>query len=110
MDEKLIKRLMTSISCSVCGERYEGENVRVLGCYTDLWFLSVYCTKCHSQSLVAAVLKDGKHPELVTDLTEEEYTKFHEMAVVDADDVLDLHDFLEEFNGDFSSLFLKEKG
>ncbi|MCK4963534.1 MAG: hypothetical protein KAS54_00515 [Dehalococcoidia bacterium] len=110
MDERLIKRLMTIISCSVCGERYEGENVRVLGRYTDLWFLSVYCTNCHSQSLVAAVLKDGKHPELVTDLTEEEYTKFREMAVVGADDVLDLHDFLKDFDGDFSRVFSEEAG
>lgn len=110
MDERLIKRLMTIITCSVCGKRYEGENVRILGRYTDLWFLSVYCTNCHSQSLVAAVLRDGKYPELVTDLTEEEYTKYREMAVVDADDVLDLHNFLREFNGDFSHLFLKEKG
>ncbi len=107
MDERLIKRLMMAVRCGVCGERYEGENVRILGRYSDLWFLSVYCPGCHSQGLVAAVLKEGKLPELVTDLAEEEYAKFREIAVVDADDMLDLHNFLKEFDGDFSRIFSK---
>ena len=110
MDERLIRSLMTNIRCGVCGEHYEGENVRILGHYTDLWFLSVYCPGCHSQGLVAAVLNEGRQPELVIDLTDEEYAKFSEMAAVDADDVLDLHDFLKEFDGDFSRLFSKEEG
>jgi len=105
MDERLIKRLITNIKCSVCGERYDGENVRFLGRYTDLWFLSVYCPTCQTQGLVAAVLNEEETPELVTDLNEGEYEKFSEMAAVVADDVLDLHNFLKEFNGDFSRLF-----
>jgi hypothetical protein len=46
---------------------------------------------------------------LITDLTEWEYAKFREMAVVGADDVLDLHSFLKDFNGDFSALFSMEE-
>jgi ribosomal protein S27E len=109
MDERLFKRLMTTIRCSECGEHYEGENVKILGHYDDLWFLNVYCPGCQTQGLVAAVLKEGKPLELVTDLTEWEYAKFREMAVVGADDVLDLHSFLKEFNGDFSTLFSMEE-
>ena len=105
MDERLIKRLITNIKCSVCGGRYDEENVRVLGRYTDLWFLSVYCPTCKTQGLVAAVLNEEETPEQVTDLTEGEYEKFREMAAVGADDVLDLHNFLKGFDGDFSRLF-----
>jgi len=59
---------------------------------------------------VAAVLNEAETPELVTDLTEEEHEKFSEMAAVGADDVLDLHNFLKGFNGDFSRLFSEEAG
>jgi hypothetical protein len=59
---------------------------------------------------VAAVIKEGESPEVVTDLTQEEYAKFSEADVVAADDVLDIHNFLEEFDGDFSHIFSKEKG
>ena len=105
MDERLIKRLITSIKCSVCGGQYDEEDVRVLGRYTDLWFLSVCCPTCKTQGLVAAVLNEEETPEQVTDLTEGEYEKFREMAAVGADDVLDLRNFLKGFDGDFSRLF-----
>ena len=109
MDERFIKKLMATMKCGVCGQRYEGNNIRMLGHRDDLWFLSVYCTACRSQGLVAVVIKEGKSPEVITDLTEEEYAKFGEVDVVAADDVLDIHDFLKEFDGDFSHIFSKEK-
>jgi len=110
MDEKLIKKLMATMKCGVCGQRYEGNNIRILGHRDDLWFLSVYCSACRSQGLVAAVIKEGESFEVVTDLTAEEYAKFSEVDVVDADDVLDIHHFLEEFDGDFLHIFSKENG
>lgn len=108
MDEGFLKRLVATIKCGVCGQRYEGENVKLLGHYGDLWFLSVYCSACQSQGLVAAVIKEGKLPELITDLTEEEYDKFREIDEVSSNDLLDIHNFLRDFDGDFSYIFSKE--
>ena len=105
MEEKLIKRFMTSIKCSVCGQRYEVNNVKVLGHQEDLWFLSVVCSACHTQGLVAAVVKEGKAPKVITDLTEAELDKFKEMDKLTADEVLDMHSFLKGFDGDFSRIF-----
>jgi len=105
MEEKLIKRFMTSIKCSVCGQRYEVNNVKVLGHQEDLWFLSVFCSACQTQCLVAAVIKEGKAPKFITDLTEAELDKFKKMDKLTADEVLDMHSFLKSFDGDFSRLF-----
>ncbi len=108
MDEGLIKRLIANIKCGICGQLYEGGNVRILGHRDDLWFLSVFCSACRSQGLVAAVIKEGQLPQLITDLTEAEQAKFRELEPVDADDLLDLHKFLREFDGDFAHLFTEE--
>ena len=105
MDEGLIKRLITTIKCGICGRLYEGGNVRILGHRDDLWFLSVFCPACRSQGLVAAVIKEGQLPQLITDLTEADQAKFRELGSVDADDLLDIHTFLREFDGDFAQLF-----
>jgi len=105
MEEKLIKRFMTSIKCSVCRQRYEVDNVKVLGHQEDLWFLSVFCSACQTQCLVAAVIKEGKAPKVITDLTEAELDKFKKMDELTADEVLDMHSFLKSFDGDFSQLF-----
>jgi len=105
MEEKLIKRFMTSIKCSVCRQRYEVDNVKVLGHQEDLWFLSVFCSVCQTQCLVAAVIKEGKALKVTTDLTEAELDKFKKMDKLTADEVLDMHRFLKDFDGDFSRFF-----
>ncbi len=105
MEEKLIKRFMTSIKCSACGRRYEVDNVKVLCHQEALWVLSVFCSACQTQCLVAAVAKEGKAPKVTTDLTEAEWDKFKKMDKLTADEVLDMHSFLKGFDGDFSRLF-----
>ena len=104
MEERLIKKLMTSMKCDSCGQHYEVYNIDVLGHREDLWFLRVLCSSCHTQCLVAAVVREGKMPEAVTDLTEAELDKFRD-NVIEADDVLNVYNFLKDFDGDFSQLF-----
>ncbi|MEA1959261.1 MAG: hypothetical protein U9N44_06350 [Chloroflexota bacterium] len=105
MDEGFIKHLMTAVSCNVCGNLYEDDDVEVLGRYNDLWFLSVCCSVCESEGLVAAILKSGSPAEIITDFTTEEYGRFRGIDAVDVDDLLGVHDFLKEFDGDFGGLF-----
>jgi len=104
VDKSLIKRLMASIRCGVCGQCYEVVNIDVLGHHQDLWFLRVFCSACRAQCLVAAVIKEDRMPEVITDLTEAELDKFRNAGVLSADDVLEMHDFLKDFDGDFSQL------
>ena len=108
MEEGLIKRLMASIKCGVCGQGYEVGNINVLGHHEDLWFLSAFCPACHTRCLVAAVIKEGRVPEVITDLTEAELDKFKNEGSLTADEVLDMHDFLKDFDGEFSQLFSQE--
>ena len=105
MEEQFIKRFMTSPKCSVCGQHYEVDSVKVLGHQEDLWFLSVSCSACQTQCLVAAVVKESKTPKVITDLAEAELDKFKKMDKLTADEVLDMHSFLKGFDGDFSQLF-----
>ena len=69
MEDRLIKKLMTSIKCESCGQNYEPYDVDVLGHREDMWFLRVLCSKCQTQCLVAAVVKEGKVPEEANELT-----------------------------------------
>ncbi len=105
MEERLIKRLMASIKCDSCGQHYEARNIRVLGHGEGLWFLRVVCSSCQTQCLVAAIIKEDKRPEVITDLTEAELRKFAAKNAVGADDLLNMHNFLKDFGGDFSGLF-----
>ncbi|HJX70237.1 MAG TPA: hypothetical protein VJ441_03995 [Dehalococcoidia bacterium] len=92
------------MKCGVCGQSYESTDINVLGHREDLWFLSVYCPACKSQGLVAAVIKEGKLPEVITELSEAERAKFSATPPIGSEDVLDMHILLDKFSGDFSSL------
>ena len=103
MEDGLIKKLLASIKCSVCGRHYEAGNVSILGHRQDMWYLRAQCPACHAHSLVTAVVKEDRLPEPVTDLSEREQRKFKD-ARVTADDVLDMHNALKDFGGDLTEL------
>ena len=96
---------MSTIKCGVCGERYEATNINVLGYRDDVWFLNVACSACQSRALVAATIKEGKSSKDITDLTEPEATESAKASTISGDDLLDLHSFLRDFDGDFARLF-----
>ena len=105
VEESLIKRLMASVKCTVCGQCYEADNIDVLNHQDDLWFLSIFCSTCRARYLAAAVIKEGEVHEVITDLTEAELGKFRGVAGVTEDNMLDMHNFLKGFDGNFSWLF-----
>ena len=104
MEERIVKKLMTSVKCTSCGQNYEMRDVKILGNHYSLYFLEVSCSSCHSRFLITAVIND-KNPDIVSDLTNAELTKFKHSGIPNADDVLDMHSYLKAFNGDFSELF-----
>jgi len=96
---------MTSTKCALCGRHYEIDNISILGHDEDLWILEASCSTCGTRCLLAAVVRGDSAPEFISDLTEAELDRFESEDVVTADDILDMHHFLDGFDGDFSRLF-----
>jgi len=109
VEDNLIKRLITSIKCGVCGRHYGPGSINLLGQRDDLWFISAECKSCRARALMAVVLKGDRLPAVVTDLTADEQRLFRNMAAPTADELLDMHGFLKDFKGDFTSLFGEEE-
>ena len=105
MEESLIKKLVASVKCNVCGQRYEADNIDVIGHEDDLWFLKISCPACNTQYLMAAIIGEDRMPEVITDLTEAELDRFRNMDILTPNDVMDMHNFLKDFDGDFSQIF-----
>ena len=99
---------MSLAKCTACGDHYNISDIKVVGHRDDAWFLNVYCTSCHRQSFVIAVIKKDKSLEIVSDLTDAESAGFTRAAAINSDDMLDLHNFLEDFDGDFIRLFSRK--
>ena len=108
MREAFLRRLFSKVSCGICGQKYDAANIKILDQEDGLWVLSVYCGSCGTQGLIAAVVQEGNITEVITDLTEAERERFDDSEVVGVDDVLEMHNFLKEFDGDFASLFSEQ--
>ena len=103
MEEGLIKKLATSLKCTACGKYYESASVDIVGHESDLWFFKAACTSCHAEFLVAAVLQEFPGPE--PESRRGRLNQTGTASSITADDLLAMHDFLRDFNGDFSSAF-----
>lgn len=104
MEEGLVKRLIASVKCDSCGQHYEEDNIAVMEHSDELWFLMIRCSSCQAKCLVAALISEDKAAEVITDLTEAERDKFERVDGVSVDDMLDMHNYLKGFNGNFLRL------
>jgi hypothetical protein len=117
--EKQIKRIVLDRMerCSVCHRGFEPDDVHVLSRKSDMWMLMVSCGECQARNFVAAVIGDGdaeeaqlalrrlgeEHVRTRTDIEPEDEGVSGEPVSVD--DVIEIHQFLQEFDGDFKALF-----
>ena len=117
--EKQIKRIVLDRMerCSVCHRGFEPDDVHVLSRKSDMWMLMVSCGECQARNFVAAVIGDGdaeeaqlalrrlgeEHVRTRTDVEPEDEGEPGEPVSVD--DVIEIHQFLQGFDGDFKALF-----
>ena len=117
--EKQIKRIVLDRMerCSVCHRGFEPDDVHVLSRKSDMWMLMVSCGECQARNFVAAVIGDGdaeeaqlalrrlgeEHVRTRTDIEPEDEGILGEPVSVD--DVIEVHQFLQGFDGDFKALF-----
>lgn len=102
--EGQLKRLISSCRCQFCRNRFSDERVRITAHYDDVWLLGVRCTRCRrSQAFWVALNHDSS--VRLSDLTEVEEEDIARKPPLSSDDVLDIHLFLEEFDGDFQTVF-----
>jgi hypothetical protein len=119
--EKQIKRIVLDRMerCSVCHRGFEPDDVQVLSRKSDMWMLMVSCGECHARNFVAAVIGDGdaeeaqlalrrlgeEHLRSRLDVVDEAEDEDVASEPVSIDDVLEIHEFLQGFDGDFRQLF-----
>lgn len=108
MEQEILKRIVSNLRCEKCNGSFQPEEVVVLGRKENLWYLAANCSACSNQEVVAALVEGPGEPELLSDLNEFERRTF--VTPVSSDDVLDVHMFLKDFNGDFYALFPRAEG
>ena len=102
--------------CRVCHRQPSESDIELVSRDADVWTMVVECPDCHAKSFVAAVLNEGDTEKAALALRR--LTNAEETAIgveqtespppgklITADDVLDFHEFLATFDGDFRRAF-----
>jgi len=112
--------------CVVCHHEFHTDDIHVISRKPEMWTMLVECTDCHARNFVAAVLNDGDPEEAqlalrkLTEKTVKGMLEPEQEGVaetngppagdpISAGDVVDMHQFLNEFDGDFRTLFRSGK-
>jgi hypothetical protein len=101
---QMVLKLISHLRCLECGRAYERTDFKLVHRWEEVWLLSANCPQCNHSSHVVIFMQLDARRDLVSDLTSEELHSIQEWPAITADDVLDIHALLEEFDGGFEEL------
>jgi hypothetical protein len=87
--------------CKVCGANHARSEIRLLGRLEAAWIVRVTCWQCET-AIKLLVYVDRERAALAT--MKERPVRARKPAV-SLDEVIDAHEFLEQFDGDVHALF-----
>ena len=111
-----LRTQLTSFTCPACGRRYRGSRIRLLAERDGLFFVDLDCSRCGSHTVAIVTVEIDETSAAITDISDLTMSPedFREhlgedlpaaAALVTADDVLEMHEFLADFTGDIRTLF-----
>jgi hypothetical protein len=102
---RLVLKVVARLRCVVCGQVYNPHDFALVGRQPDAWVLSVECHHCGSPGHVVVAMPVEAEPKPIADPPPDEMDVVGDWPPITRDDVLDVHELLEEFFGDIDDLF-----
>lgn len=102
---RLVLKLVSHLQCAQCGQPYNPHDFVLVERREAVWHLGIECRHCHSQAHILILMQLATPPEPAIDLAPDEMQAASIWPPISADDVLDVHEWLQEFDGDFQSHF-----
>lgn len=102
--QEIIKHLKKSIPCNSCKKKFANEGLHVITTFQNEALLHLNCFNCHNQLLLhVAIVNQQKHEhgegKNILNI------QAHQPGKISTNEILDIHNFLNQFNGDFKELF-----
>jgi hypothetical protein len=110
-----LRRLVRhKVTCAFCGRRYLPRHLRFAGYDGKLWLFLGACSRCGAMALIGVVLGAGPGSDWravggPSASGTDGLAGQPAVTAVTIDDVLDLHDHLASFDGDFHRLFRSDQ-
>jgi hypothetical protein len=110
MDRKrfleLLKNLQSIMRCPSCGAVYTVEEMQFMGSQDGYFLLSMTCSKCSLPVWVNFFAGNPDGRAIINDLSVNDL-ELSQMQPISSNEVIDFHNFMGKFNGDFKKYIKK---
>jgi hypothetical protein len=104
--KQIVHHLKKAVPCSNCKKKFENEEFEVLSTFGNEGLFHLYCHKCRNQLLVHVAIVHPNQKKKPLERERGEFKKPHtQTQIITPNEILDMHIFLDRFNGDFKKLF-----
>lgn len=99
--KEIIKHIKKVIPCGNCRKKFNDDDIHVLSTFQNDALFYFHCHFCNNQLVVhVSIVEQGKKNNKIN-------IQAQSAPKISTNEILDLHNFLNKFNGDFKELFLK---
>lgn len=116
---QLLKRLNVIMRCPHCGKKYNLNEIFLKGYIKNTYFLRLSCSACHTP-VYATISINRQRKKLISDIVGSKKVQPVEKPKIDNfeqskikntkitnDEIIQIHQFLEKFDGNFKKIFNK---
>jgi transcription elongation factor Elf1 len=100
MDERnfsnIFRKATGNFFCPSCGAKYQGTEIESIERHENGYLVSIACSSCKLKLSMHVVTKGFSTPDYETEVLEQAIT---------ADEIIDLHNELQHFDGNFHRVF-----
>jgi len=101
--KEIIKYVKKTVPCGECERKFTDEGIKLVSQMGNDLLFHFTCANCGNQLMIHVTLSEHEqNPNRLKINT-------HNTNMISHDEVLDIHNFLNKFNGDFRSLFYINK-
>lgn len=98
--KSIIRQLKKSVTCTQCSKKFMNDDIQVLSTFGNEGLFFFNCQTCQNQLFVHISISEQDDQKNLNIQTQNAMN-------ITQNDVLDIHNFLNRFNGDFKKLFSK---
>jgi len=105
--QELVKNIQTMMRCPSCGAKYGTDNIHFLGQLEMAALIQLDCQSCGLPVMATIIVSDKNQatsPKVFSDISQDEID-LSNREPVSTDSVVDMHQFLKGFDGNFDTLF-----
>jgi hypothetical protein len=102
----IVGQIKKNVKCPKCTSRYTDEDIEIIGGLADeQHFFHASCSKCETESVINVSLLFEENTNTLPNL--KKLGSAPRMGHISSNEVLDMHNFLKMFDGDFNKIFKK---